>query len=144
MRYLVLALWCACSYFSSTMTRASIVSVTSLTIDYKSYLGSSYQPLVANPHNGLDLALMTNITPYVYWGSSVFSMTDNSQYRSVGLNLLLGLRIIPLLDVYFEHQSEHELDANNPLPRFPEYDTIGVKLKLIDKSGLGKPIIPWR
>jgi hypothetical protein len=102
-------------------------------INYKYFVHPGRDPLFTDlPHKEeLNLHVNTDILRYMYWDNMVHSMTDASQYRVVGLNTKLGVRLSGILDVQFEHFSKHMLDTVHPWMRgFPVEDSVGINLYL--------------
>jgi hypothetical protein len=123
------------------------VSLRELSIDYKWYMTHSFDPIInANGlqnramANGLNLNMNLDVLTYGFIDTTVFSLTDQptdngpmGQFRSVGLNVKLGMRMTDAIDLYFEHRSQHVLDTTLPFP-FPEQDGIAIKIYLINKN----------
>lgn len=67
---------------------------------------------------------------HLYWRNRVHGELDTSQFRLIGWQFELGIRI-GLIELYRAHHSQHILDAQHPWMRFPVQDTIGVRVFLI-------------
>ena len=125
------------------------VDLDEVSVKYISFFPGGRDPLITN--NGLldrelgkllNLNIKTTIFKYGYWNSLVHSYTDaystthfDGQFRSVGLNMELGIRITPFLDVFAWHYSQHLLDTSSiNVGGFPVQDGIGINLYLYRKE----------
>jgi len=89
------------------------------------------------PANKLDLIVNTDILTYGFFDGKVISITDADQFRLVGLNYILGVRVTPFLNLRWEHLSEHMLDRA-PVPGgFTVYDNVGFTFYLYQREGSG-------
>lgn len=129
---------------SRTVNADNFFEVDNLSITYKNYTNSGSEPLVTNnglPSRGLDknlsMNLDTSIFGYMYLNTMIHSDTDyntltgeRGQFRTIGLQYELGLRVVRQLDLFVYHHSQHDLD--NILPyAFPVQDAIGIRINLI-------------
>lgn len=95
------------------------------------------------PAQQLDLNINTNIYKWGYFNSLVHSLTDRdtitgaSQFRLVGLNLELGVRINKYIDVFYWHYSSHLLDTKYYWGGYPLLDSVGVHIYLYRKNEQG-------
>jgi hypothetical protein len=111
---------------------------TSLNI--KNYFPNGHNPLMPEGsilNKGLDLDLKTDLLRYGYWNNKVWSLADQHQFRWIGWNYQFGIRILPFLDVEYEHFSKHILDKQYQYKtqgRFPVEDSVNVKLYLYRKD----------
>jgi hypothetical protein len=72
------------------------------------------------------------LNDYMFIDNTVHSQTDIYQYRLIGWHYKVGFRLIPRVDFYFEHFSQHLLDY---IPFMDNtYDGIGVKIYLYEKK----------
>jgi hypothetical protein len=79
----------------------------------------------------LNLSVDMDVLSFFYWDNTVLSVTDESQFRGVGLHSKVGMRLTPWLSVQYDHTSKHVLDGqHSSLPSFPVYDSIGVLIQL--------------
>lgn len=124
-----------------------LIDLDEVLIDYVNFFPKSYNPLINN--NGLsnrelgkefDLTISTTLIQYGYMRGLIHSLSDSfidthkdGQFREVGLNLELGIRIAPFLDIYYWHYSQHVLDIQTPW-HFPVEDGIGIHLYLYSKD----------
>lgn len=113
-----------------------VIDLNELNLDYKNFKminDKARDPLVypEPPKEGvdvnLDLGLVNN---YGYWNSSVQSLTVDSQYRSIGLVMHLGVHLTEYLDVGYFHHSAHVLDEQQPYMPFLTEDAVEVKIFL--------------
>ena len=84
----------------------------------------------------LNLNLNMSVFKYGFWDNRIHSMTDSGtngdrgQFRLIGWNFKLGVHLGKRFDIYYEHFSQHLLDAQFKWGRFPVQDSIGIKLIL--------------
>jgi hypothetical protein len=126
-----------------------LIELDELRVDYIDFFPSGRDPLIT--HNGLtnrelgkllNVEIKTTLLKYGYWRSLVNSMTDaysdthrDGQFRLVGLQMELGLRVAPFLDVYGWHHSQHLLDhPSTAIGGFPVQDGIGIRLYIFSKD----------
>lgn len=88
-----------------------------------------------------NLNMRLNFLGPVYWDNRVHTETAQSGVRTVGWWWMVGLRLHPQLDVFWEHHSRHILDQPNPTEysyenrssrNFPVEDSYGVKLNIYE------------
>lgn len=126
------------------VAHSSTFDVDNLSIKYMSYTNPGSDPLVTGnglPNRGLNkhlsLNVDTSIYGYMYLNATVHSDTDyntatdaSGQFRSIGLQTELGVRIFRQLDLFIHHHSQHVLDYQASFP-FPVQDAIGIRINLI-------------
>lgn len=120
------------------------LDLNSLSIDYVHYTPKGRSPLVTN--NGLPdrelgdqmgINLELGVTPYFYWANRVHGTSDRdtvnggSQFRAVGWQLELGARVVPQVDIFYHHHSQHVLDYAYPAG-FPVEDGVGFRLRIVE------------
>jgi len=121
-----------------------VVSLREARIDYRNYnIISSYnRPLLIYPEvakEGIILHVNTDILKYGFWDNSVEALTTDAQYRSIGLQFNLGLRITPWLDVSYWHHSQHVLErVSSPVSPYPFEGALQFSIKLYQRG----PIAP--
>jgi len=124
------------------------LELNELSLDLKSYMDGGHYPLITD--NGLyggrlldkelNMTVKTDILHYLYWDSTIHSMTDRTkdkqhgQFRTVGLEFGFGVRLSSSVEVGYYHFSEHMLDASFPW-HFPVRDAIQVKFFLYRAKG---------
>lgn len=68
-----------------------------------------------------------------YWNNRAYFYGDESQVRHIGWEYEFGLKLLPQVDLFYYHHSEHSADAESPTgDRFPLEDSIGFRFKLHD------------
>lgn len=119
-----------------------VLGLDELSIEYKNYelVNDKARNLLIypeHPKEGINVNINTDILTYLYWDSQIQSLTTGSQYRAIGLETRLGLRLSQYLYVGYWHHSQHLMDrAPATLPRFPSEDAVELKLFLFRaKSG---------
>lgn len=115
-----------------------VLEVDKLYVDTGQYLYASEPFLLPNykPEYKLDVNLnLLMFDGVMFFDNKIFSEMDNTQYRKVGWNYSIGIHFGPFFDAFFEHKSEHLLDAT---PTYASrYDLIGVRLYLYNRKDLG-------
>jgi hypothetical protein len=117
-----------------------IIDLEELFVDYKNYgvINEKQRHLLIypeSPKEGLNLNVNTSLVTYGYFNSVIESLTTSGQYRGIGLQISLGIRIFKFLDVGFYHHSQHVLDREiTTLPKFPTEDALQIKLYLYRKN----------
>ncbi|CAM6005209.1 unnamed protein product [Sphagnum balticum] len=106
-------------------------------IDYKNYdwIRSGQTPLLIYPmpvKEALNLDFNINVFQYGYLDGIVESLTDQTQFAAVGLQLSLGVRLTDWLQVGYYHHSQHILDGTivNNGGAYPEEDAVELKLTI--------------
>lgn len=122
-------------------SRADGIQLDQVYLNYKSFMPGSTNYLITNnglPDRSMDkevsVHLDTTLLSYAYWNNIIHTGTDASpteagQFRTVGWQFDLGLRVADWLDVQYEHHSQHILDWQGPM-HFPVEDSIGVNIYL--------------
>lgn len=126
-----------------------ILQVDEVTVVYRKFVDGSSEPLITqNPtqpgramNEEVDLTVNSSILKYLYWNSTIHSMTDKSavdgsgQFRMVGLEWGLGIdlqrvwRAIPV-SIGRYHYSQHILDGEWGLGHTPLENAWELRLKL--------------
>lgn len=131
-------------------TRADdFIEVDKLSVNYRLFRREGIEPMITYDglnrqlDKGLNLNLDTTIMGYVYWNSSVLTMTDYDpvakygQFRTIGLQMQLGLRITEWLDVGYFHLSRHLMDTPQVNGQsFQQTDALELTLKLYSNPRL--------
>lgn len=124
----------------------SMFELEEIRIDYMQFRPGSRDPLINQLPNRelgnlLDLNITTSLFKYGYWKSLVHSYTDQyadshsfGQYRVIGLNMEVGVRLTSFLDVFAWHYSQHTLDNVSYPGGFPVQDAYGIHIYLLDKN----------
>lgn len=132
-----------------------IVNLTEVNVNYISFFPGSFDPLITenasmpNRQLGkqLDLNVNMDFMKYGYWDNKVHSLTDDrinpndsaGQFRLVGLNSRLGLRVSQHLEIGYFHYSQHLLDTgyqagNGVSNHWPVEDGLEIKLWLFRRD----------
>lgn len=120
--------------FICSLGHCDIVTLDSLYVDYKDYaiLNDKNRDLLVYPEpakEGVNLGLDTSILGVGYFNSQIEGTTTSAQYRGVGLQLQIGIRLSDYLDVGYYHHSQHTLDRpSGDIPRFAVEDAIELKI----------------
>lgn len=115
---------------------ADLLALDSLYVDYKNYgiVNDKNRNLLTYPEpakEGINLGLEASLLDVFYLRPIVEGTTTDAQYRGVGLDLRLGLRVSPSVEIGYYHHSQHLLDrASATLPRYPVEDAIELKIFL--------------
>jgi len=135
----VIDLWIIGSAYSDDF---HIVNLNELSLDYKNY--HVVNPNAHNmliwpnvPKEGVNVGIKLDLFKYLYWDSTIESLTDDAQYASIGLETRLGVRVSDSLELGFYHHSQHVLDSQYTYMNghFPEEDAVEVKLYLYKEKG---------
>lgn len=126
----------------SSSGQSDWLSVTDLSLDFVQYFPKGRSPLVTGndlPNRELGQRIGVNFelaTGPFYWGNRVQGVTDRDrdvgggQFRQVGWQFEVGARLIPQIDVFYYHHSQHVLDHEYK-PGFPVEDGVGFRLKIL-------------
>ena len=69
----------------------------------------------------------------IYWDNTIQSITNQRQFRHIGLHSELGLATKVGIDLYMRHFSGHSLDTSYHR-EFPEDNSIGIRFNFINKE----------
>lgn len=119
-------------------SEANAMELTDAGVKYQRFFDNNYTPyLDGAQREKLTLILDVDLLPTVYWWNRIEGVTDETQYRHIGWNFGLGLRLTPALSIGYEHHSQHALDRATPLgAHFPVEDSVGFTWHFIlPKSG---------
>lgn len=140
----------ALSSLLTGIARADIVDLNEVTLTYKNYemvhKGSRHLLLwPERPKEAITTTLNFDILRYAYWNNNIHAMTTGSQYRSIGLETRLGVRLFPQVDISFYHYSQHLLERAHPnvLP-YPLEDAIEIRFNILkrnNKEAIGTDIL---
>ena len=125
-----------------------LIELQEASVDYKYFTPKGRDPLITGNGlknkelgNELNLNVNTDFLKYFYFNNLVHSMTDRDatthtggQFRVVGLNMVVGVRVAPFLYLYYDHFSKHVLDHHNVNDSFPVKDSFAFKLFLYGKD----------
>lgn len=122
-----------------------------VSLEYKSFFDGGSYPLITD--NGLNrvqdkemqLNLNFDLLSYLYWDNVVHASTDrdpatgSSQFRLVGWQFGLGVRLTEWLKVGYYHHSQHLLDATLPW-RFPVQDALHLQIKVYSSGNVERSL----
>jgi hypothetical protein len=113
-----------------------MIEARELSLTYRKFHDSSRHPLLyrTKPDSGIDLDVNMDIARYFFWDNKIHALMDQHQYRLVGWNFKVGLRVFQSLEVQYEHHSQHLLEDRYPYAPYPLEDSIGFKLILFRKD----------
>lgn len=119
------------------------LDVREVGINYRRFVMTNYMLETPgfDPKESVNLTLDVDLLGPLYWNNTVRTITDDGAYRFVSWNFFLGARILPNLNVEFEHRSGHLLDHGDedyPDGHFPVEDSIG--LQWVIHSSEEKPV----
>lgn len=117
-------------------------------ISLERFFSGGVDPLVTqnglpNRTMGERLALNVNTTffKYFYWDNYVHGTTDRyldsgsaGQFRSVGLQMRLGINLFDNVQIGYKHHSQHTLDTTYINGPWPREDSIELKFILLSNK----------
>lgn len=129
-------------FSGGTAPKFRLMKLDEATVFYKHYHPAARHPLFydSTPKESLNLGTAVDFAEVIGWDSTVQSMTNQSQYYMVGLQMRLYLRVTQHLEVGYYHQSQHLLDHTYPFQRFPVEDAWTVQLNLY-RARPGRPSV---
>ena len=128
---------------SPTQAHCDILSLNRLSIEGMQAQPGSVDPLT--DYNGLkgrtlnqelNLQMDLVLVGPVYLNNRIRALTDrgtdggSGQFRSVGWNWRVGVHVLPALDIFVDHFSQHVLDTGYAPGHFPLEDSVGFRLNL--------------
>jgi hypothetical protein len=129
----------------SSSAEAEWLYVSDLSLDYVQYFSGGRAPLISLnglPDRELGQRIGVNLTletlGVIYWANRIEGVTDRDtvqgggQFRAVGWEFDVGFHMLPQLDVFYHHHSQHCLDQQEPFG-YPVEDGVGIRLKVISK-----------
>lgn len=120
-----------------------VVDLNELTLNYRNYayLNPYARNLLIYPEHakeGIDVGLKMDLLYYGFFDSQIESLTTDAQYRSIGLQFGLGVRVSDYLNVGYWHHSQHVLDRGPvSYDKYPSEDAIEVRI-FVYKSKNGR------
>jgi hypothetical protein len=131
--------WVALSFiFLGELARAADLSgyqLNNVWLEYRRFHETNQIPELfgRKAKEGLAICLDSTLAKWgdfeAFWSADVHSLTDNGQYRLVGLLNNLGFKWRWLAASY-EHHSQHLLDASPSPDHFPVQDALLVRFTL--------------
>ncbi len=133
--YLITVLTMACIILLAANSEAAVLELEELNISYSKFAHpnrSAYFP--QEQKDAIATESRTSILKYGFFSTNVHGTSDDSQYRLIGLKFDLGVRLGRIMDVYYEHHSQHLLDTSDYYGRgFFVEDSLNIKLYLYRK-----------
>lgn len=121
-----------------TPALASPLKTREMFINTRKFFPNGNTPYLTKGRDlGYELNINHNIDVFKlgYFNYKVWSLTDQTQFRWVGLNFKAGIRLTSIIDIEYEHFSKHILDDEYPYKaqgnNFPVEDSIGVNIYLM-------------
>lgn len=117
-----------------------LVELNQVALDYRNYgmLNDKARNLLIypeHPKEAINVIVNIDLLKFAYWNSTIESLTTPSQYKSIGLDTRLGLRVSNFLELGIWHHSQHVLDGTQSyMSKFPSEDAVQVKLFLYRKE----------
>lgn len=109
-----------------------LIDLNESSVNYQRFISDGRDPYIYPSVHKEAINLTTNMDVFRFFflDTRVLSITDDGQYKSVGLNLKLGIRFTDFLSIQYEHLSVHQLDsAQTIMPKYPVSDSVGFVLK---------------
>ena len=121
-----------CIFFWLCQTKQPF-SVDKFFLEYQSVNQNSRIAEIGNykPAHVMSLNADLNLLGPLFWENSIHGLATEEQFRLVGWKFFLGVHVAPFLDVGVFHHSQHILDANNPIGRFPLEDAPGFRINFM-------------
>lgn len=123
-----------CALLLAATAKADVWQLEELSLDYAKYKSDTRDamlyPIV--PTDRLDLRVNTTILQYGFFDSLVHSETAQTQFREVGWQYRVGVRV-GRLELYGEHYSQHFLDMQGPTG-YPVQNLLGVKFNIFKRE----------
>jgi hypothetical protein len=150
---LVLGIGFALFLFGTLISRVAhaadsyhIIDLNELTLDYRNF--AVLNPNARNmliypepPKEGINVGMKVDVLTYLYWDSQIEALTTDAQYRAIGLETRLGVRVSHYLEIGYLHHSQHLIDRDHAyMNKYPVEDSIQVKLYLYRAKGEREPL----
>jgi hypothetical protein len=117
----------------SSGSEFKLIELSELSINYHNYVHPG-RSLILNPEpmkEALNVFIKTDLFKYGFMDTKIMSLTTPSQYRTIALDLTLGIRIGTHFEVFYNHMSQHLLDRpHSTYDWFPVNDSIGINIFL--------------
>lgn len=126
----------------SNSGRSDWLALSDLSVDFTHFFPKGRNPLVTqyglpNKEMGARVGLNFEVeTGPCYWWNRVHGAADRDrggsggQFRQVGWNFEVGCRVIPKVDLYYTHHSQHVLDHAYD-PGYSVEDGVGFRLRIL-------------
>jgi hypothetical protein len=86
------------------------------------------------PIEGLALDMNIDICPHFYWNNHIHTTIDADQFRVVGWQTEIGVRLPYSVDLGFQHHSQHLLDDYSKTLPYPNSDGIVLRWHIYEKG----------
>lgn len=110
------------------------VEIRDLSLEYRQFQEGSILhelPDQFAARGELNLDLDMRLVGPLFWRNRVHSLIDQSQFRLIGWNFVLGWEVTDWLELNWEHFSRHLLDAQYPNRHFPVEDSLGLRIRFV-------------
>lgn len=92
----------------------------------------------------IDTHINARFMKYVIWQNNVWGMTTDSQFRAIGYEFRVGVRLSPFVDISYHHHSQHLLDRPSAtMNGFPVYDSVEVRIYLYRENDPKYTLLDW-
>lgn len=107
-----------------------------LSATYEHYVGPNFNAYFdGTMKDALSLNVDSTVCRYFFWNSLIHSTTDSYQFRTVGLEMTVGVRLSPAIDVFARHHSQHTLDSGDDWGRhYPMENGVGITVHFLSSS----------
>lgn len=111
--------------------------ITEASLQYQSFARPNFAPYFdRHMQDRLTLRLNTDLFSGLFFDNRVHGTTDDTQYKWVGWNFQVGVRLMPEFSVQYEHHSQHMLDAGMGA-HFPVEDSVGFTWSIVPAKRRG-------
>lgn len=120
---------------STRLTTTHALELTDLSIEYNEAVGTNRNRLLpsdSTKKGELNLNMAVRTSEWTYTNAKVESQIDTSQFRTIGLKVESGLRY-KIVELYLYHHSQHVIDTVDLRGKYPNENSIGVRIKLCCK-----------
>jgi hypothetical protein len=113
-----------------------LVDLKELTLNYRNYalVNDHARNLLIYPEypkEAINVGIKLDILRIGYWDSLIESLTTGSQYRGIGLDTRLGIRVTENVELGLWHHSQHVLDrSEGNIGKFASEDAVEIKVFL--------------
>lgn len=127
-----LTLFCSVLLYLSDAYAFDVLKLDDASVQYEKLHPSARHPMFtfSRPKERISVRLDTSVLDHFYWNSYVHGTSDESQYRFIGLEMEVGLRVTKWASVHARHHSQHLLDTTYAYGKWPVEDALGFTLHL--------------
>lgn len=132
--YCAIVLW-----QDSRPPQKQLLELNEASIDYRSYqaLGMGSRNLLIfpdTPKEGININLNIDVLRFCFWDNEIQSLTTGAQFKSIGLESRIGMRVTSWLEFGLWHRSQHVLDGVGSFDfNYPTEDSLQFKIYLYRK-----------